>query len=52
MSEEANNEEVNAAEEAASPEVAEEVNTPEVEAAPAAEKRGDGGKGSASRKSG
>lgn len=39
MSEEANNEEVNAAEEAASPEVAEEVNTPEVEAAPAAEKK-------------
>ena len=39
MSEEVNNEEVNAAAEAASPEVAEEVNTPEVEAAPAAEKK-------------
>lgn len=39
MSEEVNNEEVNAAAEAASPEVAEGVNTPEVEAAPAAEKK-------------
>ena len=52
MSEEVNNEEVNAAAEAASPEVAEEVNTPEVEAAPPLKKKGDGGKGSASRKSG
>ena len=39
MSEEANNEEVNAAAEAVSLEVAEEVNTPEVEVAPAAEKK-------------
>ena len=39
MSEEANNEEVNAAAEAASPEAAQEVGTPELEAAPAAEKK-------------
>ena len=39
MSEEANNEKVNAAAEAVSLEVAEEVNTPEVEVAPAAEKK-------------
>ena len=39
MSEEANNEAVNAAAEAASPEAAQEVGTPELEAAPAAEKK-------------
>jgi small subunit ribosomal protein S11 len=39
MSEETNNEEVNAAAEAASPEVAEEVNASEVEAAPATEEK-------------
>jgi small subunit ribosomal protein S11 len=40
MSEEANNEEVNAAAEAVSPEVAEEVKAPEVEVAPATEEKG------------
>jgi small subunit ribosomal protein S11 len=39
MSEEANNEEVNAAAEAVSPEVAEEVKAPEVEVAPATEEK-------------
>ncbi len=39
MSEEANNEEVNAAVEAVSPEVAEEVKAPEVEVAPATEEK-------------